>query len=295
MFTLVLALAVSAQTGAISASQREAADKAYQKQDWKAAPDAYGKISKAEPTNAGVNYRLGMALINLGRHLEARKPLEAAMATSANSVFAAALLRVYARLSDDEKLFGLLERSASLGGISAEAFNDQADFDRIRTDPKFVAQVQKLDGVANPCRSRPEYRQFDFWIGEWAPQNAQGVTVGTSSIQLILSNCVILENWETPVSAGRSFNVWDVRDGKWHQTWVDNRGLITHYKGGLVDGEMVLVSEAFVNGTKTLSKMTFTKLPDGSVRQLGENSTDDGKTWSTTFDFKYVRVPKDRP
>jgi len=36
--------------------------------------------------------------------------------------------------------------------------------------------------------------------------------------------------------------------------------------------------------------MTFSRLPDGNVRQHGENSTDDGKTWTTTFDFKYVRV-----
>jgi hypothetical protein len=34
-------------------------------------------------------------------------------------------------------------------------------------------------------------------------------------------------------------------------------------------------------------KMTFFRLPDGSVRQLGERSTDDGKTWSVTFDLLY--------
>lgn len=107
---------------------------------------------------------------------------------------------------------------------------------------------------------------------------------------MILKSCIIFENWNTPVSAGKSFNVYDTRDGKWHQTWVDDKGLMTHYVGGLVDGKMVLTTESIQNGTKTIGKMTFSKLPDGNVRQHGESSTDDGKTWATTFDFKYVRV-----
>jgi hypothetical protein len=44
------------------------------------------------------------------------------------------------------------------------------------------------------------------------------------------------------------------------------------------------------NGTKTTARMTFSKLDNGDVRQHGENSTDGGKTWTTTFDFIYVRV-----
>ncbi len=280
----------AAQTASVSAEEKAAANTAYQKADWKTAAAAYEKIAKAEPTNAGILYRFGLSLINLGRHKEAQAPLESAMSISANSVFAAALARAYARSGESEKLFELLERAESLGGISAENFEVQADFEKYRTDARFNARVKKLDGIANPCRARPEYREFDFWIGEWAPQNAQGLTVGKSSVQLILSSCIIFENWETPVSAGKSFNLYDVRDGKWHQTWVDNRGLITHYKGGLVDGKMVLIAESVANGTKTLSKMTFTKLPDGNVRQHGESSTNDGKTWTTTFDFKYVKV-----
>jgi hypothetical protein len=166
--------------------------------------------------------------------------------------------------------------------------NDEKDFAAVKGEAKFVEYVKKLDALAVPCRARPEFRQFDFWVGEWLPKNAQGVTVGTSSIQLILSSCIVFENWETPVSAGKSFNVFDVRDGKWHQTWVDSRGLMTHYVGALVDGKMVLDSESVQNGQKTIARMTYSKLPNGDVRQHGESSTD-GKTWMTTFDFIYVR------
>ena len=275
---------------AITADQRAAANDAYQKQDWATAAERYSAIVAAEDKNAGARYRLGTALLNLDRPKEAQSHLETAMSISGNSVFGLALARAYARSGEKEKMYGVFEQSLKLGGIAAESLNNEKDFAAVKAETKFSEYAKKLDAVANPCRAKPEYRQFDFWIGEWAPQNPQGVTVGTSSIQLILNSCIIFENWNTPASAGKSFNLYDTRDGKWHQTWVDARGTMTHYIGGLVGNDMVLVSETVLNGKKSLAKMTYTKLADGNVRQHGESSTDDGKTWTTTFDFKYVRV-----
>lgn len=287
---LVLFVFCSAAIGqTITPEMRTAANDAYQKQDWKTAAAAYEGIVKVEEKNAGANYRLGLSYLNLNDTAKAAKYLEAAMAISPNSVFALALARAEARAGQTEKVYAVFERSLKVGGIAAESLNDEKDFAAIKSEAKFADYVKKLDAIAVPCRARPEFRQFDFWIGEWLPKNAQGLTVGTSSIQLILSNCIIFENWETPVSAGKSFNVFDVRDGKWHQTWVDNRGLITHYVGGLIDGKMVLDSETVQNGVKTIARMTYSKLDNGDVRQHGENSSDGGKTWTTSFDFIYVR------
>jgi hypothetical protein len=284
------AIAIAQTPPSITAELRAASNEAYQKKDWKSAADGYEKIVQAEPKNAGARYRLGVILLNLDRAKDAATHLDAAMAVSPNPVFAVALARAHARLGETEKMYATFEKSLTLGGISAASLNDEKDFAPVKAEPKFVEYAKKLDAIANPCRARPEFRQFDFWIGEWAPQNAQGVTVGTSSIQLILGDCIIFENWNTPASSGKSFNVFDVRDGKWHQTWVDARGGMTHYVGGLVGDKMVLTSESTTNGRRTLARMTFSKLADGNVRQHGESSTDDGKTWTTTFDFKYVRV-----
>ncbi len=292
---LIVALAASsavAQTqpaAPLTQEIRTAASDAFQKQDWKAAAAAYEAIVKVEGQDAGAHYRLGVSYLNLNDGPKAEKSLEAAMSISPNSVFALALARAHAKSGAKEKMYAVFEQSLKLGGIAAESLNNEKDFAGVKGEPKFSEYVTKLDAVAVPCRARPEYRQFDFWIGEWLPKNAQGVTVGTSSIQLILSSCIILENWETPVSAGKSFNLYDIRDGKWHQTWVDNRGLMTHYVGGLVHGKMVLDSESMTNGQKVINRMTFSKLADGNVRQHGENSADGGKTWTTTFDFNYVR------
>ena len=65
--------------------------------------------------------------------------------------------------------------------------------------------------------------------------------------------------------------------------------MVTNYVGGLVDGKMILDSERIVNGKKTIARMTFSKLENGDVRQYGENSSDEGKTWTAAFDFTYVR------
>ena len=288
---LAATISVSAQIGAgVSQEAKTSANEAFQKKDWKTAIAGYEAIVRAEPKNAGARYRLGVALLSIDRPKDAAEHLDAAMGISANPVFAFAAARAHARLGEKEKMYELFERSLTLGGISAESLNGENDFTPVKTEPRFAEYVKKLDAVANPCRARTEFRQFDFWIGEWAPQNPQGVTVGTSSIQLILGSCVIFENWNTPVSSGKSFNVFDARDGKWHQTWVDARGNITHYVGGLEGDKMVLLSDAVTNGRKTLNRMTFSRVENGDVRQHGETSSDDGKTWSTTFDFKYVRV-----
>ncbi len=281
--------AQSQPPSAVTPEMRTAANEAYQKQDWENAAKAYEKIVSAEEKNANARYRLGMSLLGLKRNEDAAKYLEAASGISPNPVFSLALARAYARTGNATKMYETLEGSLRTGGIAPESLTGEADFAAFKAEPKFVAFVDRSDKTVNPCKARPEFRQFDFWIGEWLPRNTQGITVGTSSIQLILGSCIIFENWSTPVSSGKSFNVFDVRDGKWHQTWVDDKGLITHYVGGMVDGKMILDSNTMINGKKAIARMTFSRLPNGDVRQHGENSTDEGKTWTTSFDFTYVR------
>lgn len=288
LFVFWLTASLMAQTN-VTSEMRSAANDAYQKQDWAAAAEGYGRIVRIEQKNAGALYRHGMALLNLNRNAEAVTSFESAMSVSPNPVFALAAARAYSRAGSRDKMFEVLEKSLTLGGIAPESLTGENDFASFKNDAKFADLVKRSDMTVNPCKAKPEFRQFDFWIGEWAPKNAQGITVGTSSIQLILGSCIIFENWSTPVASGKSFNLYDTRDGKWHQTWVDDKGLMTHYVGGLVDGKMVLTADTMVSGKKALAKMTFSRLENGDVRQHGENSTDDGKTWNTTFDFTYVR------
>ncbi len=143
---------------------------------------------------------------------------------------------------------------------------------------------------ANPCATRTEYRQFDFWIGEWDVK-AGGQQAGTNSVQLILNKCVLLENWTgARGGTGKSFNIYNAARGKWQQTWVDSSGNVLEFYGEFKDGAMRLVGENLgPNGGKIINKLTFFPLEDGRIRQLWESSRDDGKTWTTVFDGLYIR------
>jgi hypothetical protein len=143
----------------------------------------------------------------------------------------------------------------------------------------------------SPCKSKPEYRQFDFWIGEWDVLNPQGQPAGTNSVQLILNDCVIFENWTGRGGGqGKSVNVYNSVKGKWQQTWVDGFGSVLELYGELVDGEMRFTGESLRrDGKKLLNRLTFSKLSPDKVRQFWQQSDDDGKTWTVAFDGTYVR------
>lgn len=139
-----------------------------------------------------------------------------------------------------------------------------------------------------PRCSTPEYRQFDFWTGDWVVQNAAGKLAGTNTITPMLNGCVLHEQWAGASGyAGESFNIYDQRTGMWHQTWVDNGGLLLELDGGMEDGAMVLRGELKGrDGKISQQRITWTPNEDGSVRQHWENSTD-GESWKTAFDGTY--------
>ncbi len=140
------------------------------------------------------------------------------------------------------------------------------------------------------CRTTPEFRNFDFWIGEWNV-HANGKLVGTSSIQLIMDDCVIFENY-TGVSGylGKSFNMFNAAIKKWQQLYVDNRGGVLILEGEYSDGKMQYWGKTpQADGSIMKEKLTFYRLPENRVRQVWDQSPDSGKTWKTIFDGTYSR------
>jgi hypothetical protein len=135
-----------------------------------------------------------------------------------------------------------------------------------------------------------EYRQFDFWIGEW-DVTVRGQPAGTSVITSREKGCLIHEQW-TAVrgGTGQSMNFYDRSDGKWHQVWVASNGSVLRFSGGLERGSLAYTSEARrPDGTKVLHRLVFTPNEDGTVRQHWTSSTDDGTTWTDAFDGLYRR------
>jgi hypothetical protein len=145
----------------------------------------------------------------------------------------------------------------------------------------------------NPCPTTPDFRQLDFWLGDW-DVTSQGRKVGTSKIERIIGDCVILENYnELTGYSGKSFNFFDTLLGKWRETWVDSTGGVSEFTGEFKNGTMQLSGETHrADGGKILRKMLLSPAGVDRVRQFSEKSTDNGKTWTTAYDFIYVRKPK---
>ncbi len=155
-----------------------------------------------------------------------------------------------------------------------------------------------FNGLAQlPC-SKPEFRQFDFWIGEWEAYGIKGAKAGDSKISVLLDSCVILEEWTSASVnqgiryAGKSFNTYNAATKQWQQTWVDNVGGSNEYLLGKFESNKIIYTSSpfsFSKDTMAIRKMTFTNLSPTKLSQHGEISKDKGVSWTTEYDLEYRR------
>lgn len=155
-----------------------------------------------------------------------------------------------------------------------------------------VVGFSPVYGQQAPC-SAPEYRQFDFWVGDWEVfRPGTDTMVGTNHIKNILNGCVIEENWTGGGGnfQGKSFNTYNPVDSTWNQVWVDTGGNTYHFKGKYADNVMLMKGETISRrtGKKVHFEMSYTHDPEkDTVRQIWKTSADAGETWNTIFDGLY--------
>jgi hypothetical protein len=146
----------------------------------------------------------------------------------------------------------------------------------------------------DPCAA-PEQKQFDFWVGEWEltwPGAKDGqVGHGTNSIRRVLDSCVVEENFsggDAMHLRGMSVSLFDLRAGKWKQTWVDNEGSYLDFVGEFKDGQMILAREATrPDGTRILQRMVWKNITPNELDWSWESSKDGGKTWQVNWPIHY--------
>ena len=297
----VLTLALSAVVAATpTPSKPDPGDAAYQKGDWAAAAEAYRKLTVADPDRGMAWFRLGRSLVQLGKGKEAISPLERAQKLGVFPLVVQYQLAQASALAGDKKrAMSLLESLAEQDFYPAgPPAKQEKAFASLRDDPEFDKVSAQMEINRAPCKlgdPASPYRQFDFWLGEWNVFDKAGNPVGTSRIERILNECVLLENWKGQGGGeGKSFNTWNPGQKRWEQFWVDAQGVPIFFSGTLVQGEMRFRADgASRSGHKTVRRLTFSQLPGGRVRQFSEASQDDGRTWAPEYDFVYV--PKGAP
>jgi len=143
---------------------------------------------------------------------------------------------------------------------------------------------------AAPKCDAPEYRQLDFWVGNW-DVTMRGQPAGANRITLEESGCLVHEHWTgTRGGTGQSFNFFNRDDGAWHQVWVSSSGSVLNLTGHYADGTLTYLGESRrPDGTLLRHRLSFHANSDGSVRQLWETSSDSGATWAVSFDGHYTK------
>lgn len=287
---IIMTTALRAQSDVAGTLQSEA-EAFFQAQNWAEAAKAFAKLTMQEPGYSQTWNRLGTAHLRLGKYQEAVAAYEKALTLSPNSPISKYNLAcAFALLHDKEKAFAALRFVAETGFLSPQQLQNDDDLANLRDDARFAELLALAERRSHPCTSSPEYRQLDFWIGEWEVQS-NGQLAGTNSVQLILGDCIIFENWSGVRGlTGKSFSLYDAKQHRWRQTWVDSRGGLNEFTGEFKGDRMEFRRTATdAEGQTRLIRMTLFNLGPDRVRQLSEYSTDEGKTWNVGYDFLYLR------
>jgi hypothetical protein len=161
-----------------------------------------------------------------------------------------------------------------------------------------TALLPGIAGAATPCSDVPRMHALDFWLGHWSV-HSQDERVGDNLIERVLGGCAVTERWkDVRGREGLSLFYYDVSQDLWKQIWVTDDAL---RPGGLKEkleqkeltapGRMRFQGRyAGPSGATILDRTTLTSKADGSLHQLIEISTDEGRSWRPTFDSVHRRL-----
>ncbi len=276
------------------------ADSLFMLSDWKAASLLYKSILKGDPDNPSAWSNLGFCCHQLQQYGDATESYTNALSRSKDPALAKIVLvrqaRSFSRLKEYDNAFMSINRALDLGYVKAGELEKEIDFEALRKDARFTNAVTRATENAFPCMQQKQLREFDFWIGEWTAYiTGTDQIAGFSRIDIASGGCMILENWTSAGNipfAGKSINFIDDATGKWKQIWIgSNAPSISEFvNGGYRDGAMRFEFEQKTpQGNKQLVHFIFYNKGADQVRQHHKTSTDDGKTWNSTYDFTYKR------
>jgi len=298
---LALALALAAASLALSSDRAVAqlgdtasarAEALFAAKDYVGAASAFQALTRAHPQQPRYWTRLGTSLQMAGRTDDAVAAYRKAIGMATAPVAMYNLATVFAKRGQKDSAFYWLDQLVTSASYSNDkAVSADPDFASLRSDPRFDPLLERMRAVLRPCLTRTESRLFDFWVGEWDVKNAQGQPAGQSSVQRLLEGCALYENWtDMQGGGGKSLNSYNTDVKQWQQFWTDQYGRVTEYRDSeWIDGSLRFSAKQIMPNGPALLHMTFTPINPDVVRQFGEMSMDDGKTWTPTFDLYYYR------
>jgi len=145
-----------------------------------------------------------------------------------------------------------------------------------------------------PCSSE-EYRQLDFWVGNWnaAWTDAEGnEQTGSNVITRELGDCMIEESFDGNPGVpfvGRSISMYEQRRGYWKQVWMDSAGGFLDFSGGPDEGGFHFTLERPTEEVPYM-RMIFRNIADDNFDWRWQSSSDEGETWDDQWVIHYTRA-----
>jgi len=279
---------------------QRAADSFYFNQQYQAALEKYKQILTSN-ANAPLAVYARTAFSNhyLKNYQEAKRGYDEVLKKQPGGPLKAQLYSrmamTYSASGEKDKAFTFLDSAMANGYFNEYEMEHFNEYDNLRKDPRFKSALERVRKNAYPCLTRPEARQFDFWIGEWEVYNNSypNHRVGTSKIESISGGCSILENWEAfqMANSGKSQNWYDPNTKKWTQLWIGSGGGAQYFTDGeYKDGAMRFkYTSPGQGGAMVTGNFIFYNLGPDKVRQFQDVTNDGGKTYQVVYDFIYIR------
>ncbi len=273
--------------------QMLAANKLVQEKKWNEAEKAFAKIVKDEPKNGRAWFMLGFARHSQENFKGAIKAFEKNVEISKSPIGMYNIAAGFSRLQENDKAFEWLKKAIDGGAWTRVNLNKDMDLENIKSDTRFKDMLLLVDKKRKPCMYSKAARQFDFWIGDW-DVFVNGNKVGENLVEMELDGCTLVENWRNSVGGtGKSLNSYNPSKKKWQQFYVGSQGGVLEFEGELKGNILSFTGETInPNGTKLMHILEFHDLPDKTVRQKWQQSTDGGKTWNTVWDSIYKKKVK---
>ncbi len=152
--------------------------------------------------------------------------------------------------------------------------------------------------IAGPARCRaPEYRQLDFWLGNWKAldDGGKGPDIARDEITATLGGCVIMESYrQNDGHDGVGVTIYDASRKLWHQTWVTNSGQLLILEGRFAGDVLKMSGDNLGKDGKRIGYQVSWKPQAGGVREIALTSKDGGRSWQPAFDILFVKASTDR-
>ena len=168
-------------------------------------------------------------------------------------------------------------------------------FHRIRNALAAIALISGMPSIASADTSSStrcsavEYRQFDFWIGDWdtfETEDLHGPSIARAWITPLVDGCALHERYEQSDGlVGDSILSFDPVRRQWQQTWITNRGSNMVLWGELRDGALVLEGEVHLHDGATVLQRISWRTEGDAVRETAVLSRDGGRAGSLPSTF----------